>query len=123
MPSYPDPNFTYGVAQFRLVVPAANQRAPQPMRQQRGVWVGIPYGGNTYVKDGAFGITSWSPSGGIEVQDTSSYTTLVSLYNAETFNALRTPWGTFQAVLRAFDVVHFPGEGVYRGGCTWEWSA
>ncbi len=122
MPSYPDPNFTYGNAQFRLIVPSISQRAPQPMKQQRGDWVPIPYGGNLYVKDGAYGITQWPPQGGIEVQSTASYNAMVSAYNAETFLPLLTPWGTFTAILRAFDVVYYPDEGVYRGGVTWEWS-
>lgn len=121
--SYPDPNFTYGSAAYRLVVPAANQRAPQPRARLRSVWVEIPYGGNVRVKDGGKGPTIWSPAGGIEIQDEGSYNAMSALFAGETAATLVTPWGTFQAFLTSFDqVVYFPGEGVYRGQVTFEWA-
>lgn len=122
MSNYPDPHFTFAGARYRLIVPAANQRAPEPMREQRGVWLPIPYGGNIYIKDGASGITQWSPTGGIVVVGADSYSAMRTLYNSETFATLRTPFGSFNAILRAMDLVYYPGQDEYRGSVRWEWA-
>lgn len=112
-------NLLFAGAQFRLMLPAANQYAPRPRPASTGAWLHIPYGGNKFESDNSSLHTVWQPSGGILIVDQAAYTTFEANY--QRFASLKTPWGTFNARLDQLEVARFT-DGSYRGAAAWSWA-
>lgn len=112
-------NLTFAGAQFRLLLPAANQRAPRPRPASTAAWVHIPYGGNKHETDNSLLHTVWTPQGGILIVDEAAYATFEAFY--QRFASLMTPWGTLSAKLAQLEVARFD-DGSYRGPVSFEWA-
>lgn len=121
--SYPADTFSFGSADYRIVVDRLQLHTPIPRAQKVAEWVHVPYGSrNKREVDGGKLHTAWRVR--IVLPTAADYTTLAGYYDSDTARQLVTPFGTIAGAYLAEmpDMQYEPATGSYQGAVTWEWA-